>query len=148
MNTNAPRTLSVSVAPRTWGISEPWVDIDVPVTYRQRDHGLGWYVTRTDTGQSLGMLSKASDGGWIAYLLNAAYYSPVEATDIMVTSTQHHSHNAETWASGERITTGATRDEAAREIVGELVSRWAASLEDLVATARAPFLATRGELVR
>lgn len=134
------RSVIVQLAPRTWGAGEPWVDLHVPVTLPARDHKLGYYVRRADTGQDLGMVSKTSEG-WRAYVLNSAYY-PADA-DIMVRTTHHRDHRGETWASGELVETSATREDAVHRIVSVLVERRAVSVEDLVDKARAPFLATR-----
>lgn len=136
------RTATARLYPRTWGIDEPTLDIEVPVVLPAREHKLGYYVRRADTGQDLGMVSKTT-GGWRAYLLNGAYYPAAEAADILVRSTHHQSHAAETWAHGELVDVCDTRAEAVDCILGYLVQRRAAGLEDLVETARAPFLATR-----
>jgi hypothetical protein len=139
------RTATARLHPRTWGVNEPTVDIEVPIVLPAREHKMGYYVRRADTGQDLGMVSRASDG-WNAYLLNGAYYPPTEAADIMVRSTHHRSHRAGTWASGELVEVCDTRSDAVDCIVTRLVERRAEGLEDLAAAARAPFLATRPDL--
>lgn len=139
--TNTATTATAYLHPRTWGIGETLTEIQVPIRYRKRDHGLGYYVVRADTGQDLGMVSKALDG-WRVYALNGAYYTAEQARDIVVSTTRHAEHR-ESPFKGELITVTRSRGEAADELVNALMNRRAESLEDLVATARAPFLATR-----
>lgn len=129
--------VTTALSPRTWGVNEPWWDIVVDVTFRKRDHGLGYYVVRTDTNQVLGMVSKADDG-WRAYTLNGAYYSADEDTVLVP---KHDSHRAESTVHGEHVGTEDTRANAVHDIIHRLLDRWAMSLEDLVDAARADWLA-------
>lgn len=143
--TNAATTASTTLTPRTWGLNEPWVEVTVPVTFRKREHGLGYYVTRADTGQDLGMVGMGKNKRqWIGHLLNSAYY-PADA-DIVVRATKHRNHGGDSWAHGEVVSTGSSRMDVVNEMVSVLLSRRAESLEDLVSQARAPFLAKHPEL--
>ncbi len=141
------RTATAISHARTWGAGEQTIEVEVPIVLPARDHGLGYYVRRADTGQDLGMVSKTREG-WKAYTLNSAHYTAEEASDIMVRSTQHPNHRAESWAKGELVEISATRQDAADAIVTALATSRAASIEDLVQAGRAPFLATRPDLAR
>ena len=134
-------TASASVAPRTWGVGEPWTEIEVPIRFRKRESGLGWYVERADTGHKIGMVSKlSSDRDWIAYTVLSAYY-PADA-DILTATSSHPSFRAE-WYEGYEVARSRTRREAVDAIVGELVTSRAEAVEDLVEAAREPWRAAR-----
>ena len=137
-------TAQATLAPRTWGAGEPWVEIDVPIRFTKRENQLGWYVSRADNGHKLGMISKKrSSGEWIGYVLNEAYF-PVD-TDLLGRLNSHPLHRASSF-EGETVSITDTRSEAANAILWTLVDRHADSVEDLVQEARAPFLATRKDL--
>src|SRR5688572_24776215 len=133
------RTATASVHPRTWGAGETSIEVEVPITFPVRDHGLGYYVRRADTGQDLGLISKTREG-WKAYLLNGAHYTAEDAADLLVRCTQHPNHRAENWAAGQLVEISPTRQAAADAIVTAAAAAWAMSIEDLVDAARAPFL--------
>ncbi len=110
-------TATATLHPRTWGTDETTIDVQVPVTYRKREHGMGYYITRTDTGENLGMTRKGTEG-WKVWLVGFGVV-------------------------GEMVGLADTRGEGADFLVSEMVERRDERLEDLVAAARAPFLASR-----
>ena len=105
---NTDRTAIAYLHPRTWGAGEQAVEVHVPIKFRKREGGVGYYITRRDTGQDLGMTGKGRDG-WKVWALNGAYYTADEAEDLMTRTNPHPSHRAESGLHGELITVTDSR---------------------------------------
>lgn len=134
--------ITATLAPRTWGVGEPWVEIEVEVKYVKRTDGIhGYTVVRADTGHKLGQVTYHKGEGWSSMSSNDAYY-PADA-DILERLDKHPSFRGDSAFQFMTITTGnRSRALAAGDIIWKLLDTRAEAVEDLVAAARAPFLAT------
>lgn len=132
-STASPNSITVSLAPRTWGTTEPWHEVTVQVRYERGEAGLDrYYVRRADNGQSLGWVCKdRRSGTWTGYVCNSAYYAA--DADIMTTSERHPAFPGTQWFQGHVVLTEArTRQEATNEIVWVLARTQAEALDDIV----------------
>ena len=126
-------TTSAFVSPRTWGLGESLHEVEIPIRYRKRDHGLGYYVLRADTGHTLGMVSNVSGDGWKSFALVDAFHPA--AADLL-TKTQGHPGFPGSPFQGFHVETSRTREAATEALVSFLANHRAEATEDLVEAVR------------